>query len=159
MLIEPEPHDGHEMTAEWSPLETSRHQDHVIAHVVGATVLGYFEFDSAAHILLDIGFIWTIFVDGEMGLLTQSLSINELEMDADAKAELHTDAQLLHDGDEVEGLARMIAAPVECLIKEVCFEAQVERRRILIVGEEASLAVEMSLSTGEIHIEPLSTEK
>ena len=146
------------MIAEWSPLETSRHQDHVIAHVLGATVLGYFEFDSAAHILLDIGFIWTIFVDGEMGLLTQSLLINELEMDSDAKAELHADAQLLHDSDEAEGLARMVAAPVECLIKEVGFDAQAERRRILIVGEEASLAVEMSLSTGEIHIEPVFTE-
>jgi hypothetical protein len=146
-----------EMIFEWSPLETSKHQDHVIAHVLGATVLGYFEFDSAAHILLDIGFIWSILIDGEMGLLTQTLSINELELDPEAKAELLADVQLLHDGDDVEGLARMIAAPVACLIKEVGFFAQGEQRRILIVGEEGSLAVETSLDTGEIHIKPVLT--
>lgn len=146
------------MTSEWSPLETGRHQDHIIAHVLGTTVLGYFEFDQAAYILLDIGFIWTIFVDGEMGLLTQTLSINELELDPDAKAELLADVQLLHDGRDTEGLTRITPAPVECLIKEVSFYAQSDRRRILITGEEASLSVDMSLSTGEIRIEPRFTE-
>jgi hypothetical protein len=146
------------MTSEWSPLETGRHQDHVIAHVLGTTVLGYFEFDGAAHILLDIGFIWTIYVDGEMGLLTQSLTISELDVDANAKAALLADVQLLHDGQNVEGLARMKPAPAECLINEVSFHADADRRRILITGEEASLAVDTSLGTGEIHIAQLDTK-
>ncbi|MEA2172806.1 MAG: hypothetical protein QOD00_398, partial [Blastocatellia bacterium] len=30
------------MMTEWLDQETSMHQDHVIAHVIGATVLGYF---------------------------------------------------------------------------------------------------------------------
>lgn len=143
------------MTTEWTLLETSKHQDHVIAHILGATVLGYFEFDSAAHLLLDIGFIWTIFIDGEMGLLTQSLAISELELDSEAKAQLLADVELLHGSEDVEGLARMMAAPFGCLIKEVQFYARSEERRILITGEEASLAVEMSLSTGAVHIEPV----
>jgi hypothetical protein len=146
------------MTSEWSPIETGRHQDHVIAHVLGTTVLGYFEFDGAAYLLLDIGFIWTIYVDGEMGLLTQSLAISELEVDVNAKAELLADIQLLHDGESFEGLARMKPAPAECLIKEVSFYADVDRRRILITGEEVSLVVDTSLSTGEIHIEQIFTE-
>jgi len=146
------------MTSEWSQLETGRHQDHVIAHVLGTTVLGYFELDGAAHILLDIGFIWTIYVDGEMGLLTQSLAISELDVDANAKAELLADVQLLHDGQDFEGLARMKPAPAECLINEVGFYADADRRRILITGEEASLAVDTSLGTGEIHIEQLFTK-
>jgi hypothetical protein len=141
------------MTSEWSQLETGRHQDHVIAHVLGTTALGYFEFDGAAYILLDIGFIWTIYVDGEMGLLTQSLAISELDVDANAKAELLADVQLLHDGQDFEGLARMKSAPAECLINEVGFYADPDRRRILITGEEASLAVDTSLGTGEVHIE------
>lgn len=145
------------MESEWSPLETSRHQDHIVAHVLGTTILGYFVFDLAAHILLDIGFIWTIFVDGEMGLLTQTLSISELELDPNAKAGLLADVQLLHDGHNFEGLTRMTPAPAECLIKEVNFFARSDRRRILITGEEMSLALDTSLVTGEIHIEPLFT--
>lgn len=142
------------MVSDWREVETGKHQDHVIAHVLGATVLGYFEHDGAAHLVLDIGFIWTIYIDGEMGLLTESLSINELELDADARAELHADVQLLHDG-ELESLRRIVAAPVECVIKEVHFSARDEQRRLLIAGEEASLVVETSLSTGEVRIKPV----
>lgn len=36
------------MKSEWLPQETTTHQDHVIAHVVGATVLGYFIVADAA---------------------------------------------------------------------------------------------------------------
>ena len=42
---------------------------HVIKHVIGATVLGWFIAGEAAHFLLDIGFLWTIYIDGEMNLL------------------------------------------------------------------------------------------
>lgn len=139
-------------------IETSKHQDHVIAHVLGATVLGYFEFDQSAHLLLDIGFIWTIFVDGEMGLLTQSLAIKELDLDPVAKAELMTDVQLLHDGGDGQQLSRITPAPVECLIKEVSLYSNSERRRILVMGEGASLAVATSLVTGEAQIEPMFVE-
>lgn len=146
------------MMSEWSQLETGRHQDHVIAHVLGTTALGYFEFDGAAHILLDIGFIWTIYLDGEMGLLTQSLAISELDVDGIAKAELLADVELLHVGQDFEGLARMKPALAECLIKEVGFYGEADRRRILITGEESSLAVDTSLVTGEVHIEQLFTK-
>lgn len=147
------------MALEWSPAETNTHQDHVIAHVVGATVLGYFVFDQAAHLLLDIGFIWTIFVDGEMGLVPQSMAIKELELEADAKTELLGDAQLLHDGRrETESLKRMQAAPVGCLITEVGFYARGEdERRVLVAGEDADIAISTSLRTGEIQIEAIET--
>ena len=143
------------MSLEWLPAETGTHQDHVIAHVVGATVLGYFVFDQAAHLLLDIGFIWTIFADGEMGLVPQSMAIKELEMEADSKAELFNDAQLLHNGGrDSAGLLRMRAAPAGCLITEVGFYSHgTHERRVLVAGEEASLAVTTSLLTGEVHIE------
>src|SRR4051812_36224047 len=85
------------MSSEWSPLETNRHQDHVIAHVRGATALGYFEFDQAAHILLDIGFFWSIFVDGEMALVLQSLAVKEFELEAEFRTDLFADLQSLHD--------------------------------------------------------------
>jgi hypothetical protein len=149
------------MSLEWLPAETGTHQDHVIAHVVGATVLGHFVFDQAAHLLLDIGFIWTIFADGEMGLVPQSMAIKELEIGQDAKTELLNDAQLLHDGGrDSEGLVRMRPAPVNCLITEVSFYAREDHeRRVLISGEEGSLAINTSLLTGEVHIEATDIER
>src|SRR5712691_9337752 len=86
--------------SDWSSSETTTHQDHVIAHVIGATVLGWIVADEAAHLLLDIGFLWTIYLDGEMNLLPQGVAITELDSDeltsAD-KTELAFDAQLLLD--------------------------------------------------------------
>src|SRR5215213_4218289 len=139
------------MSSDWDLQDTGRHQDHVIAHVVGATVLGYFEFDEAAHLILDIGFIWTIFVDGEMGLVPQTMAISELELDADTKAELREDLQALHDdGYDADGLKRIKPAPAGCLITEVSFYARVDNRRLLIRGEDAGIEIVTSLLTGEI---------
>ena len=53
----------------WTAAETNTHQDHVIAHVIGATPLGHFILDETAYMLLDIGFIWNIYLDMEMGLV------------------------------------------------------------------------------------------
>ncbi|MDT4897228.1 MAG: hypothetical protein QOH25_2305 [Acidobacteriota bacterium] len=144
------------MSPDWELHETSTHQDHVIAHVIGTTVLGYFEFDQAAHLVLDIGFIWTIFVDGEMGLVPQTMAISELELDADAKTELRAEVDALHDnGSDAKGLTRVTPAPMGCLITDVSFHAHESNRRLLITGEEASLVINTSLLTGEIHVAPM----
>jgi hypothetical protein len=144
----------------WSPQETGKHQDHVIAHVLGATVLGFFIADEAAHVLLDIGFIWTIYLDGEMGLVPQSVAVSELDLDETAKSELLSDTSLLHNqGREASGLKRFTASPAECLIGEVSFYADDERRRILMTGEDESLAIETSLATGEISFHAVLTDK
>lgn len=135
------------MTLEWSPLPTDRHQDHVIAHVIGATPVGYFMADDAVHILLDIGFVWTIYAEGDMALLPQGVAIAELEIEEDVKSELLEDLERLNRGDDE--LSRIRAAPVECLIREVNFYAQGERRRVVLEGEEATLAVETSLALAD----------
>lgn len=66
----------------WTPAETNTHQDHVIAHVIGASVLSYFVWDETAYLLLDIGFIWNVYLDAEMGLVPEALALAELEIDA-----------------------------------------------------------------------------
>src|SRR5712692_4027436 len=140
----------------WVESETTTHQDHVIAHVIGATVLGWFIAGEAAHLLLDIGFLWTIYLDGEMNLLPQGVAIPEMDADeltsAD-KTELAFDAQLLlEEGCDATGLKRFIAAPVECLIIAAEVLAADSARRILISGEIASIEVETSFESSQVNI-------
>ena len=61
----------------WTDCETNTHQDGVIAHVIGATILGHFILDETAFLLLDIGFLWNIYLDAEMGLLPHPVAIGE----------------------------------------------------------------------------------
>ena len=91
----------------WNAADTNTHQDHVIAHVIGATPLGHFIWDETAYILLDIGFIWNIYLDMEMGLVPQSLAIaelNELRTFVDQANDTSTgpieSVELFENGDE-----------------------------------------------------------
>src|SRR5882762_4739295 len=104
----------------WQPRETATHQDHVIAHVLGATVLGYFIFDEALYILLDIGFIWTIFLDGEMSLLPHPVAVSELEVHADGREQIKADIDiLLSDNPSHDELEQLKPPPVHCRITGV----------------------------------------
>ena len=136
----------------WTAKDTTTHQDHVIAHVLGATFLGYFVFEEALYVLLDIGFIWTIFLDGEMGLLPHPVAVSELEIDQEAKDQIKSDIEVLLGDDESERLLRFQLPPVPCQIKEVGFFASGERRRLLIAGEKANLTIETSLETAEVQV-------
>src|SRR5512132_1366645 len=123
----------------WSEIETTTHQDHVIKHVIGATVLGWYVAGEAAYMLLDIGFVWTIYLDGEMNLLPQGVAIAELdagEITAMDRTELAFDAdRLLSEGRQATGLKRFTASPENCLIETVDVSALDSRRRIDIRGE------------------------
>jgi hypothetical protein len=137
----------------WEPKETSTHQDHVIAHVLGATVLGYFVFDEALHVLLDIGFVWTIYLDGQMMLLPQVAAVMELETDPETRSGISRDVEALErDGSDAVDLTRITPAPADCLITAVEFFADRERRRLVLIGEDANLMIETSLETAEIRI-------
>jgi hypothetical protein len=141
-------------SSDWIESETTKHQDHVIAHVIGATVLGWFIAGEAAHLLLDIGFLWTIYLDGEMNLLPQGVAISELdaaELTSADKTEVAFDAQLLlSEGLDAFGLKRFTASPVECLITGVDFLTANSERRVVIHSELARISVETSLETAEV---------
>jgi hypothetical protein len=146
----------HQNTSNWIECETTKHQDHVIAHVLGATVLGWFIAGEAAHFLLDMGFLWTIYLDGEMNLLPQGVAISEMDANEITSAdrnEVAFDAQLLlSEGREATGLKRFTAAPIECLITSVeCFAANANRR-IVVEGEEAKVEIVTSLETAEVSV-------
>ena len=134
---------------DWSPVATSRYQDHVIAHVLGATALGHFVIDDAAYVLLDIALIWTIYTSGEMDLMPQAVVISDLEAEDEVKRELLADLEKLHRG-ETGQLARM--APTECLISDVKVYAQGECRRVVLECEDESLIVEGTPESGRMRL-------
>jgi len=141
------------MNQNWELRETTTHQDHVIAHVVGARVLGYFVLDEALYLLLDIGFVWMIFLDCEMGLLPHPVAVGELEIDESSKDQIKADIDLLLAGAESTGDPRQLIPMTEaCQIKDVSFDEQGDQRRLIITGEEASLTIETSLTTAEIQV-------
>ena len=115
----------------WTAAETNTHQDHVIAHVIGATPVGHFIWDETAYIELDIGFIWNIYLDMEMGLVPHRVAISELEADDEKKREFSEvrnvesspieSVELLEDGDE----RRLI---INCELDRLIIETSLSHR-------------------------------
>jgi len=132
----------------WTELETSTYQEHVIKHVLGATILGWAVFGDAAHFLLDVGLLWTVYVNAEMNLMAQGVAIQDLESEGVTREDvtaMSADADLLNSqGREASGLTRFNASPVECMIKSVELFAADSQHRILIVGETASVEIQTS---------------
>ena len=135
----------------WTPVETNTHQDHVIAHVLGATALAYFILDEVLYVLLDIGFVWTIFLDGEMGLLPHPVAVSELEVDSETREQIKADVDAALAGRE-EGWQQLKQPPIACLISEVSFFGAGDQRRLVVSGEPGNLEIETSLATGSIQI-------
>jgi hypothetical protein len=137
--------------SEWVAGETTTHQDHVIAHVVGATVEAYMVWDETAFLLLDIGFIWNIYLDGEMGLVPSPMAINELTIDEDVKSELRIEADEVLRGN-TSLVKRLTASPVASPIQGVDFYVHENSRRLVMTCEGGQLVVETSLETAEVNI-------
>jgi len=138
---------------EWATLETTTHQDHVIAHVIGTTVLGYFVRDETAYLLLDIGFIWRTYLDGEMGLLPHPVAIAELEVDQATKNLLSVDIDsLLREGTSAIGLELITAVAGECLLRSVEFFARENSRQLVLTCDDGKIVMETSLDNGELTI-------
>lgn len=147
------------MEPNWQPGETTTHQDHVIAHVVEATVLGYWVLDEVLYLLLDIGFVWIVFLDGQMTLLPHPVAVSELDASDDFREAIKADIDLLlGDNGAVEKLSHLKPPPLNCQsdacrIKSVEFFETSDERRLLVHGEHASLNIEMSLLSAEILVD------
>jgi len=138
----------------WIPQNTNTHQDHVIAHVFGATILGYLVFDETLYFLLDIGFIWRIYLDGEMGLLPYPMAIRELEVSDDVRRQLSAEADSLMRNDRRGVLVLKQFNPIlfDCLIEAVDFFSSQDGRRFVIRATAESLVVETSLTKRTIDV-------
>lgn len=142
---------------EWTLVETSTYQGHVINHVLGATVLGWVIIEDALHVLLDVGLLWTIYVNGEMSLMAQHVAIQDLASDTvnrEEVSQLTSDAQfLISQGREATGLVRFTSAPVDCTIISVEVFASDSQRRIVVAGETSDLEIETSWEPSQFNIE------
>jgi len=116
----------------WRPAETNTHQDHVIAHVIGATPLSYFLWDETGYLLLDIGFVWNIYLDGEMGLVPERLALAELKLD--------------------ENLRRWEPVSTPSPIQSVDLFETDDARRLVLNCENGSVVIETSFETRDIRI-------
>jgi hypothetical protein len=134
----------------WQEAETNTHQDHVIAHVIGATVVGFFVWDETAYLLLDIGFIWNIYLDGEMGLVPQAQAVAELDANDEMKAAVRADVDAISLGsyDSLQRMSALAGSPIE----SVEFLGWENSRMIRLNCEESTLIVETSLKTTEVRI-------
>ena len=146
------------MAHNWQFSETSTHQDHVIAHLVDATVLGYWVLDEVLYLLLDIGFVWIVFLDGQMTLLPHPVAVAELDTPDDVRDAIKADIDLLlSDNVVIDRLSQLKPPPLDdpneaCRIKSIEFLESGDDRRLLVHGERASFNIEMSLLTAEIQV-------
>lgn len=130
----------------WEELATSTHQDHVIAHVIGTTALGYFVLQDAIHLLLDIGFIWKIYADAEMGLLPHPVAVEELDVNAELLAQVKTDIEtLLRDDSGAASLIGFSPLTVRCVIANVQVLSRGDSRKIVLAGEDGSVEIQTSV--------------
>lgn len=116
----------------WTPAETNTHQDHVIAHVIGASVLSYLVWDETAYLLLDIGFIWNVYLDAEMGLLPETVALAEIELDEN-----------LRQWTPIEH-----PSPIQSVD---AFESE-DGRRLLLNCETTTITLETSFTTRDLSI-------
>lgn len=136
----------------WTEAETNSHQDGVIAHVIGATIMGHFVLDETAFLLLDIGFVWNIYLDGEMGLLPHPVAISELPVEAGLKKAIQTDADQLLAGYTSGDLEFVKRSGVRAPITEVSLLQNSDERRIEIKCENGSVIIETSMLDGGVKI-------
>lgn len=141
------------MTDEWTEAATTTHQDHVIAHVIDTTVLGYFVLGDAIHLLLDIGFVWKIYVDGEMGLLPHPVAVAELEVDEELLAQLKVDIDLLlKGGDELGRLTHFVPLTNSSPITEAGVFERDNERKLLLTGETGVIEIQTSLKDDSMQL-------
>ena len=123
----------------WRVAGTNTHQDHVIAHVIGASPLGHFVWDETAYFLLDIGFIWNIYLDGEMGLLPEPMVMAELKDQVGP--------------EDFENVTRSVPNPNPSPIQSVEFFEDDDARLLVLNCENGTVTLETSFLTRQIQIQ------
>ena len=118
----------------WAETDANTHQDHVIAHVIGARPLAYFVHDEQFFLLLDIGFIWSILLDTQMGLLPHPVTVKELTVDDENRHKIKRDIEVLLHNDDGRDLDYLLRLPVKFEIESVTLFTDGIDHRVLLRG-------------------------
>ena len=125
----------------------------MIAHVIGTTALAYIILDDAIHLLLDIGFIWKIYLDGEMGLLPHPVAAAELEVTEELRAEIKSEIDLLlHDGAAAESLVRFSPLTTAYSIAAVHLFSGNDKLKIVIEGDTGNIEIRTSMTDHQFQV-------
>ena len=95
-------------------------------------MVSYFLWDETAYLLLDIGFVWNIYLDAEMGLVPEALALAELNLD--------------------ENLRRWEPLSSPSPIQSVDVFQSEDGRRLVLNCEHTTITLETSFTTREIHV-------
>lgn len=136
----------------WTEIETTTHQDHVIAHVIGATVFGTLIWDETCYLLLDIGFVWNVYLDGEMGLVPYPVMSNELEVDETFRHELKADIDSLMNPGKAHSFLRMTPVSLKTPLVAVTLQRNMDSLRAVLFCDSGRLIVETSIATREVTV-------
>lgn len=125
----------------------------MIAHVIDTTALAYIILDDAIHLLLDIGFIWKIYVDGEMGLLPHPVAIAELEVTEDLRSEIKAEIDLLlRDGTAAASLIRFSLFTTVHLIAAVHLFRRDYELKLVIEDDSGNIELRTSMTDHKFQV-------
>jgi hypothetical protein len=143
------------MMSDPTQIPLSKHQDHVVKHVLGCTLLGVYSQPGHLHILLDIPFLWSVDADGAMALVQDEEAVNEFHEPAEKIAELIAEIQTLHDaGPDAEGVRHFQPPPAIGAIQDVDLHRHSTDGdlRITVVGDEGEMTIALRASLNAVEL-------
>ncbi len=119
----------------------TKHQEHVVKHVLGCQILGVYAQSEHLHFLLDIPYLWSVDADGSMALAQDEEALLALELpEATAAALLEEAAALRESG--AAAVSHFARPPRDIgAIEDVALYAAEAETRMHIVGDADTLPV------------------
>ncbi len=77
--------------------QLTKHQEHVVKHVLGCQILGVYAQAEHLHFLLDLPYLWSVDADGSMALVQDEEAIRGLDVPEDVAAALLAEAHALRE--------------------------------------------------------------
>ncbi|MGQ9897108.1 MAG: hypothetical protein ACUVR8_06085 [Acidobacteriota bacterium] len=77
--------------------QLTKHQEHVVKHVLGCQILGIYAQPEHLHFLLDIPYLWSVDADGSMSLVQDEEALAALDLPEDIRQALCAEAAALRE--------------------------------------------------------------
>jgi hypothetical protein len=132
----------------------TRHQQHIIAHVVGCELLGLAHLKDEVLLALDVPFIWTIAADGSMDLGSAEVIADRLGLD-ESETELLTDgSEGLREGILTEDEGLFATLPLLLRVTDVtCSVVDEHSAKLVIVCDHGNIIVNAEDGIAKAQIE------